>query len=104
MLPVVAAMYVVNASGGNFVPGTTFLDASGVSTTFETMAPRFANVYQDDGTELSVTAAADRHIILSGETKENLTGLGSLQVRSGTSASPVSQTTSPDLQLVLETI
>ena len=104
MLPLIAAMYVVNASGGAFTPGTSKLDDTGFTTTFESFGPRFANVYQSDGTELSVTAAANRHIILSGEVKEYLTGLGALQVRSGTSGTPVSQTTNAELELVLESV
>lgn len=104
LLPVIGAMYVVNTSGAAFIPGTTFLDAAGIATTFVTYGPRYTNIFDDAGTELTVTAAADREIILSGDTKEDLTGLASLQLRSGTSGTPVDQANSPDLELYLETV
>ena len=104
MLALIGAMYVVNTSGSAFVPGTTFLDAAGVATTFETFGPRYENVYDDAGTEVTVTAAADREIILSGDLKEQVTGMGSMQLRSGTSETPVDQTQSPDLEVMLERV
>ena len=104
LLALFGAMYVVNASGGAFDPGTTFLDAVGVSTTFETFGPRYPNVYDSDGNELTVSAAADREVGLTATEKEVLTQFGTVQIRSGTTATPVNQTTSPDLEVTLEAI
>ena len=103
-LALIGAMYVQNIHAASaFDPGTTFLDASGLaSTTFVTYGPRLSNIYIDEGTELSVTAAADRLILLAGDTKENLVGPVYLQLRSGTSGTPVDQTGSPTVDVMLE--
>lgn len=102
MLALFGVMYVQNESGGNFVPGTTNLDAANVTTTFATYGPRFDDVDDSDGTEVTVTATADRMVTLTGDEKEALTGLATLQVRSGTSATPTDQVNSPTLELCLE--
>jgi len=104
MLALFGALYVENGSGGAFVPGTTDLDAAGVTATFTRYGPRYGDVYDSDGTEVVVSVAADRHVVLTGEEKEVLTGLGSLQVRSGTSGTPVDQTTSPVIEIQLEKV
>ncbi len=49
----------------------------------------FNNVYNDAGTELTVTAAAARHILLA--SPYALAGMRYLKVRSGTSGVPVNQ-------------
>jgi hypothetical protein len=102
LLTCIGAMYVVNASSADFIPGTTFLDASGISTTFETFGPTFANVYDDAGTESSIAVAADRCTLLTADLKENISGPMWLQLRSGTSATPVDQTGNPDIEVMLE--
>lgn len=99
MLALVGAMYVQNASGGNFVPGTTNLDATDVTTTFETFGPTHSDLYDDAGDEVTVAVAADQYVVLGSQAIE---GVASLQLRSGTSATPVDQTSSPDLTLILE--
>ena len=104
LLALFGAMYVVNGTVANFVPGTTNLNATDISTTFETFGPRFGNVYDSDGTEVTVSVTADQHVVLTGAEKEALTGFAALQVRSGTLATPVNQTGSPDLQVTLEQI
>jgi len=104
LLALFGVMYVVNASGAPFVPGTTNLDAAGISTTFATYGPRYPNVYDSDGTELTVSAATDREVGLTASEKEVLTQFGTVQIRSGTLATPVDQTASPDLQVTLEEI
>lgn len=48
----------------------------------------FADVYDSAGTELSVTAAASRYIVL---TPATFAGLRHLKVRSGTTGTPVNQ-------------
>lgn len=102
MLAVYGVLYVQNASGAAFVPGTTDLDASGITATFVRGGPRYGNVLDSDGTEVVVSAAADSMVVLTAAEKEALTGLGSFQVRSGTSGTPVDQTASPDLEMQLE--
>jgi hypothetical protein len=104
MLALMGVMYVVNASGAPFVPGTTFLDAAGITTTFETFGPRLPNLYDDADVEVTVQAGPDRLIDLSGEMKELLTRCAVLQLRSGTSGTPVDQTANPDLEVMLETV
>lgn len=102
LLPFFGVMYVQNASGGAFVPGTTNLDAAGVTTTFDIEDSTLQNIHDDTNAELTVTTGGnDRLIQLSTDAKENLRGVHTLQLRSGTSATPVDQTTSPTLTVVL---
>jgi hypothetical protein len=102
LLALFGAMYVVNGSAAVFDPGTTFLDATDIATTFETYGPTYTNLYEDAGNEVSVTAAADRLIILSVDAKEELQGPMYLQLRSGTSGTPVDQSGSPTVEVMLE--
>ena len=48
----------------------------------------FFDVYDSSGTELQITAAASRHIMLS---PANFAGIRFLKVRSGTTGTPVNQ-------------
>lgn len=43
-LPLVGVIYVENDSGANFVPGTTNLDATGITATFTTIGPGSAHL------------------------------------------------------------
>lgn len=104
MLPVIGAIYVVNDSGGAFIPGTTNLDAAGVSTTFETFGPTHLDVQDDAGNELALTVAADEYVLVDAGSKETLGPMSEIQIRSGTSGTPVDQTTSPEIVLVLQPI
>lgn len=61
----------------------------------------FYNLYDSSGNELTVTAAASRHIIL---TPANFASLNWLKIRSGTSGTPVNQTGAPTLQLVVRAV
>jgi hypothetical protein len=101
MLACFGVMYVVNGTAGNFQPGTTFLDAASIATTFEIVGPEYENLYDDAGTELTVTAAAGRLIELAGSLSDDIRGPLYLQIRSGTSGTPVNQTASPDIDLML---
>ena len=47
------------------------------------------DVYTDDGTELSITVAAGRVVVLTGDKARALSAIRYLRVRSGTSATPV---------------
>jgi hypothetical protein len=40
-------LYVVNASGADFIPGTTNLDAAGITCTFEILGPQASNGHTD---------------------------------------------------------
>lgn len=102
MLALFGTLIVQNGTGGNFVPGTTNLDASDITATFEIMYPTHVNMHDDAGTELSITVAANRLVELGADLHENIAGAASLQFRSGTSSTPVDQTTSPTIQVVLE--
>jgi len=104
MLALIGAIYVVNGTVSNFIPGTTDLDAADIATTFETFGPTHLNVQDDAGNELALTGAADEYLILDQGSKEKLGAMQEIQVRSGTSATPVDQTGNPDLTLVLERI
>ena len=104
MLALFGTLVVQNGTGSNFVPGTTNLDASNITSTFEIKGPTHFNIHDDAGAELSVTAVANRLIVLAADLKEDLQGAASIQLRSGTSATPVDQTTSPELTLVLEPV
>lgn len=61
----------------------------------------FRNVYDDAGTEVVVTAAADRIIGLDAVLRE-LSALRFLQIRSGTAAVPVNQAADRTLTLLLK--
>ena len=49
------------------------------------------NVYDKSGTEVTVTAAADRYIVLDDAVVELLRGIRNLKIRSGTSGAAVNQ-------------
>lgn len=58
----------------------------------------FANVYDDTGTELTITVAASRFVILD---PVKFLGIRAIKVRSGTSGAAVNQGAERLLQLVL---
>ena len=57
------------------------------------------NVYNESGTEVTFTADAGRHIVLTGSAPA-LGGVSQIRVRSGTSATPVNQAADRKLLLV----
>jgi hypothetical protein len=65
-------------------------------------AGREVNVYDDAGTEVTLTAAANRMILLNTLTKQ-LRGQQTIRLRSGTSGTPVNQAFARTLTLVLRT-
>ncbi len=101
-LALFGTLIVENDTVSNFVPGTTNLDATDITSTFEIKGPTHFNVHDDAGTEMSVTVAANRLVQMAADLKEDLAGAQSIQLRSGTSATPVDQTTSPEVTLILE--
>lgn len=72
----------------------TFQAAAGAGGTYN-------NVYDDAGTELTVTAAASRFISLN---PRYYVGMTNIKVRSGTAGTPVAQEASRTLKLVLRSV
>lgn len=58
----------------------------------------YQNLYDKNGTEYTVTAAASRNIITS---PSDFAGMQCLKFRSGTSGTPVTQTTTVNIRLML---
>lgn len=61
----------------------------------------YDNVYDSDGNELTVSAAADRYIVLTEGERSMLRGVRFLKVRSGTSGTPVAQDAERSILLVV---
>lgn len=61
----------------------------------------FQDVYNDAGTELSLTTAASRNVALRADAAAALRPFGIIKVRSGTAGSPVTQTAARTLTLIL---
>lgn len=80
----------------------TFQASAEVSDTSAVPAATYDNVYDGTGTELAVTAAASRYVVLTTAQKDALRGVRSLKIRSGTAATPVTQTADRELILVVE--
>lgn len=64
--------------------------------------PALADVYDDGGTELSVSAAASRYIAIVGSKRDALASLRYMKVRSGTTGTPVNQGAARRLLLILK--
>lgn len=60
----------------------------------------FQNVYDASGNEVTITAADDRYIVMTGAALDALFGLSVVKFRSGTSGTPVDQTTERTLTLI----
>ena len=63
----------------------------------------FANVYDSAGNELALTSAAivaSRFVVFAEAVKELFTGIRRVKIRSGTAATPVTQTALRTLQLI----
>jgi hypothetical protein len=74
----------------------TFLGAAGAQDGVNDIG-LYQDVYDADGTELNVTAASDRHIVVS---PSAFAGIQYLKVRSGTTGTPVNQGAARTLYLV----
>lgn len=59
------------------------------------------SVYDDGGTELSVTAAVDRYIAITGAKLDALTAVAFLVIRSGTAGAAVNQGAARDLVVLV---
>ena len=60
----------------------------------------YYNVYDDAGNELSLTTAALRYVVFDNDTKDNLSGIRWIKVRSGTAATAANQGAERILTLV----
>jgi len=60
-------------------------------------AGQYKDVYDDAGTEVSITAAGSRIIVLGTATKAAIKALRFIKLRSGTSGSAVNQTTNREI-------
>lgn len=60
----------------------------------------YMDIYDDAGTELSVTAAANHAIALTDKVFEAVNAYKYIKIRSGTSSTPVSQTADREIILV----
>lgn len=74
-------------------------DAANLTLQAKTANGTATNVYDDSGSEVSITAAASRYILFWPAL--DLTGLRHIKVRSGTAATPVNQTADRTLTLIL---
>lgn len=79
----------------------TFQARPGASDVTPKANETLQNVYDDAGTEVSVAAADDRYIALTGAKLDALTAVGALKIRSGTAGTPVNQDAARTLVLVL---
>lgn len=70
-------------------------------TAFDSAPGNFLDVYDDSGNEVSITAAASRALMLS----QSVLIVGrSFKIRSGTSATPVDQTTTRTLTIAFRKV
>jgi hypothetical protein len=62
----------------------------------------FQNIYDSDGTEVTVSAAASRAISLTPAEMDALSAWAAIKVRSGTAGSPVAQAAARDVFVVMK--
>ena len=87
---------------GIYMPGTWAAAAITLQSDSPVAAENtFLNVYDDAGTEKSITTAASRFVLLD---PSEFVGIRRLKVRSGTSASPVNQSGGTDVLLIARPI
>jgi hypothetical protein len=60
------------------------------------------DVYDDAGTEVSVTVAANRVVVIGTVTKAAIGALRFIRLRSGTAASPVNQNPTREIKLIVK--
>lgn len=60
------------------------------------------NVYDDTGTEVSITVAANRVVVIGTVTKAAIGALRYIRIRSGTSAAPVNQNPTMEIRLIVK--
>ncbi len=60
------------------------------------------DVYDDTGTEVSVTVGANRVVVIGTVTKSAIGALRHLRIRSGTSASPFNQNPTREIKIIVK--
>lgn len=85
---------------------------AGTAITFQAKAERsvtsaestedWDDVYDDTGTEVSITVAANRVVVIGTVTKAAIGALRFIRIRSGTAASPVNQSPAKDFRLIVK--
>lgn len=60
------------------------------------------DVYDDAGTEVSITVAANRIVVIGTVTKAAIGALRFIRIRSGTAAAPVNQNPARDIKLIVK--
>lgn len=85
---------------GIIMPGTWTAANLTLQGAGENDESTFNNVYDKDGTEVTITAAASRYITLE---PAKFAGIKQLKVRSGTSGTPVNQGGSRTIVIILMT-
>ncbi len=60
------------------------------------------NVYDDAGTEVAITVAANRIVVIGTVTKAAIGALRYLRIRSGTSGTPVNQNPAMNIRLIVK--
>lgn len=78
--------------------GRPYLDADRVGSANDALQ----DVYDHGGTELNITTAASRYVVITGATFDGIQALGAIKVRSGTTGTPVNQAAARELILVLD--
>src|SRR5690606_1035038 len=85
-----SALKVRSVPAGWTAASLTFQARAGCERS-ATASETFEDVYESDGKEVTVTAAEDRYVSLTGNVLYALTCCGALKVRSGTPGTPVAQ-------------
>jgi len=83
---------------------------AGTAITFQAKANRvpdeqatpedWDNVYDDTGTEVSITVASNRVVVIGTVTKSAIGALRYIRIRSGTSTTPVNQNPAREIKLI----
>lgn len=60
----------------------------------------FQDIYDQGGTEISITVDASRYVVLDQDTRSKLMGLRFIKLRSGTTGTPVNQAAERTIELV----
>lgn len=83
----------INIGGARYLAIVMPSNWTAADLTFQAAAhsgDTFKDVYEDDGTEVSITAAADRVIVINNK-KDALLPFAYIKIRSGTTGVPVTQ-------------
>lgn len=91
-------LFAIQMPSGWTAAGLTFLAATVAADAPNCNGATFSSIYDDTGTEVAATVAASQYIVMSVPGK--WLGVRCLQIRSGTSGTPVNQAASRTLSIV----